>query len=138
MKVAIFTHSQDVPRFEQLMAAVDREISAAEYVMYDSYDDFISEFPRQESQALIVARRGADGMESARNAKIMQPHVPLVWLSDDPGFGVESYRIGCSYFSAEPVTQDLLAAALARCREDSRSENKGLEKWMQWSMEEGK
>ncbi len=116
MKITIFTHKEAAPHFEKLMHALQNGASPLEYTVYDDYDQFISGFPQEESQAVIVARRGADGMESARNAKIMRPKVPLIWFSDDGGFGVESYRIGCAYFSAEAVTQVRLTAALARCQ----------------------
>ncbi len=82
---------------------------------YESYDDFIQGFPKDPIQTVIVARRGADGMECARNAKLMRPDIPIIWLSDDNGFGIESYRIGCAFFSADTLTEDLLIAALKRC-----------------------
>ncbi len=102
--------------FEQLMAALSNTLKTPlDCYYYETYDDFIKGFPRDTSQAVIVARRGADGMECARNAKLMQPAIPLVWLSDDPGFGIESYRIGCAFFSAEAISEKLLSTALNKC-----------------------
>ncbi len=122
MKITIFTHAEEVPGFEQLMAALSNARGMPlECNYYETYDDFIKGFPRDKSQAVIVARRGADGMECARNAKLMRPSVPLVWLSNDNGFGVESYRIGCAFFSAEPLTHELLSTALARCKSQNQT-----------------
>ncbi len=115
MKIAVFTHREDVLQYEKLLLALPTGIS--EYILYDDYDDFISGFPQDKSCAVIVARRGADGMECARSAKLLKPEIPLIWFSDDKGFGVESYCIGCAYFSAIPVTEELLSAALARCQD---------------------
>lgn len=119
MFITIFTHKEQVQYFEELMTALSRAGSPFECKIYDTYDDFIAGYPQDNASAVIVARRGADGMESARNAKIMQPNVPLIWFSDDQGFGVESYRIGCAYFSADAVTASLLTIALERCENES-------------------
>lgn len=118
MKITVFTHKEEIPRYEKLLLALANETIPLEYIVYDDYDDFISGFSQGESQAVIVARRGADGMECARNAKVLKPDIPLIWFSDDQGFGVESYRISCAYFSAEPITETLLSTALARCKSD--------------------
>ncbi len=119
MIITIFTHKEQVQSFEELISSLSKSGSPFECKIYDTYDDFIAGYPQDNASAVIVARRGADGMESARNAKIMQPNIPLIWFSDDEGFGVESYRIGCTYFSAEPLTEKLLCAALARCKNAS-------------------
>ncbi len=119
MLITVFTHKEAVPDFEKLVATLASGASPLVCKIYDTYDDFIAGFPQDDASAVIVARHGADGMESARSAKIMQPDVPLIWFSDDQDFGVESYRIGCDYFSADAVTETLLTAALARCRDSS-------------------
>ncbi len=119
MLISIFTHREQVEGFEKLISALSKAGSPFEYKIYENYDDFITGFPQDNASAVIIARRGADGMESARNAKIMQPNVPLIWFSDDNGFGVESYRIGCAYFSADAVTASLLTVALERCENAS-------------------
>ncbi len=117
MKITILTHTEQVPGFRQLMASLSGSFKTPlDCSYYESYDDFIRGFPRDTSQAVIVARRGADGMECARNARLMRPSVPLVWLSDDRGFGIESYRIGCTYFSAERVTEELMSAVISKCK----------------------
>ncbi len=119
MKITVFTHTEQAKDFAAMLTALSRDRALLQYRLFETYDDFIQGFTQEESQAVIVARRGADGMESARNAKLLQPSVPLVWLSDDPGFGVESYRIGCAFFSSEPITESLLKLALRKCNERS-------------------
>ncbi len=117
MRITVLTHTGEVHGLEQLISALAGTLGVShDCRFYETYDDFIREFPREASQAVIIARRGADGMECARNARLMRPTVPLVWLSDDAGFGIESYRLGCAFFSAEPISEALLSTALERCR----------------------
>ncbi len=119
MHITVLTHTGEAPRLRRLLEdASARRHPGLDFRLYDTYDDFIQGFPGEESQAVIVARRGADGMECARNAKLMRPTLPLIWLSDDPGFGIESYRIGCAFFSAGELTAALLSTALERCEHE--------------------
>ncbi len=124
MTVTVFTHREKRRMLEQTLSAISTSVYPLDLKIYDSYDDFIASFAYDESsksQAVIIARRGADGMESARNARLMQPSVPLIWLSDDEGFGIESYRIGCAFFSTEEISEHLLLTALKRCEHERRS-----------------
>ncbi len=117
MRITVLTHKESVQGIRNLLTTLsDREGALYECAFYDQYDDFIRAFTQDQSQVVIVARKGADGMECARSARRMRPSVPLVWLSDDGGFGVESYRIGCAYFSTEAITESLLSTAIERCR----------------------
>ncbi len=82
---------------------------------YEDYDSFIRELPRQRCDMVIVARNGADGMEGAFAVRDLLPRVPLVWFSDDNGFGPQSYRVGCEYFAPRPITDEQMHRALSRC-----------------------
>ncbi len=88
------------------------------YALHDSYDSFIRALPQGPWDAVLVAHKGAAGMQSVRAARILLQRVPVVWFSDDSGFLEESYRMGCVFFSAEAITQDQLWAALARCESE--------------------
>ncbi len=116
MKITVFTHREEAAEFKEIINSLSdsREISL-ECNYYDNYDDFIRGFPTDKAGAVIVARRGADGMECARNARLMRPDIPLIWFSDDKAFGIESYRLECAFFSAEPITEKILKTALLRC-----------------------
>lgn len=112
MKIAVLAEAHKHPLLRQLLEGPEL---SAEATLFRSYDDFLAEIPEHRWDTILIAQDGACGMESARAAVILQPQVPLVWLSDDKGFGPESYRIGCRYFSAAPITGGLLQAAFRKC-----------------------
>ncbi len=113
LKFAIFADSEQRDVLRQQLPRV-RPTDAG--IFYRSYDDFLSGLPDCSCDAVLVAQAGALGMESVRAARILLPTTPLIWLSDDRGFGPESYRAGCSYFSADPITHELLEQALKQCQ----------------------
>lgn len=110
MKISIFANDDKRAMLQELL-----KYYSTEQIFYESYDEFIGELPETKSDILIVARDGAEGMESVRAAKILLPNIPIIWFSDDNGFGPESYRVGCSYFSALPISAEILTKALKRC-----------------------
>ncbi len=110
MKIALFTEPCRHPLLEQLLESLEH--LQTDCIHFPSYDDLISGLPQCGCELLIVARDGAGGMEGARAARILLPEIPIVWFSDDKGFGPESYRVGCSFFSAAPITRELLLTAL--------------------------
>lgn len=55
---------------------------------------------------------GMEGVIAARNTC---GQVPVVWFSNDGGFGAQSYRLGCAYFHEKPVSPRVLSAAIAKC-----------------------
>ncbi len=115
MRIAVYADRPRHTLLQEILQKLIKPDKKIHYLPFEHYDDFISELPASECHVTIVAMDGAGGMESARAAKILLPEVPLIWLSDDRGFGPESYRVGCSYFSAEPITEALLRTALERC-----------------------
>ncbi len=67
--------------------------------------------------ALLIALPGAEGMETVITARRQNERVPLVWISDDEVFGVQSYRLHASMFLCLPVSEEDVAHALKRCDE---------------------
>ena len=79
------------------------------------YDSFISGIKESPPDCIVVAMNGAEGMEGVIAAKSICENVPVLWFSDDNGFGVQSFRLGCAYFHKKPVSPQVLSAAIARC-----------------------
>ena len=82
---------------------------------YGEYDRFIAGLRESPPDCIVVTMKGAGGMEGVIAAKSVCKDVPVLWFSDDNGFGVQSYRLGCAYFHKKPVSPQVLSAAIARC-----------------------
>ena len=82
---------------------------------YLDYDSFITGLGESPPDCIVIAMDGADGMEGVIAAKNLCESVPVLWFSNDNGFGVQSYRLGCAYFHKKPVSPQILSAAIARC-----------------------
>lgn len=65
--------------------------------------------------AALVALPGALGMEAAMGVRGMDKRLPLVWMSDDEVFAMESYRLQAQMFLLRPATEEQIADALERC-----------------------
>ncbi len=115
MKLAIFADKERQSFLEPILKPGAVSAGVAECEFYESYDNFIHKLPKSGCDAVIVAHKGAAGMQSVRAAKILLHRVPIIWFSDDSGFVEESFRNGCVYFSAEAITEKILYAALGRC-----------------------
>ncbi len=115
MRIAIFSDRQRHDLLEQLLHGLQLPGIPA-CTNYPTYDELISGLPKNGCDLLIVAQDGASGMEGARAAKVLLPDVPLIWFSDDNGFGPESYRVGCAFFCALPITKERLCKALTTAK----------------------
>ncbi len=79
------------------------------------YDGFVEKLKKSPPQLILIAMNGAEGMEGVIAAKSLAETVPVIWLSDDKGFGAQSYRLGCAYFHEKPVPSEVLSTAIAKC-----------------------
>ena len=75
-----------------------RKMQITGYLDYDSFITGLGESPPG-----VIA------------AKSVCKNVPVLWFSNDNGFGAQSYRLGCAYFHKKPVSPQILSAAIARC-----------------------
>lgn len=82
---------------------------------FSDYDRLIAALGSGPPALVIVTMDGAAGMEGVIAAKNLLPEVPVIWFSDDNGFGVQSYRLGCAYFHEKPISSEVLLAAIAKC-----------------------
>lgn len=82
---------------------------------YADYDGFLSGLSGSPPDGIIIAMNGADGMEGVIAARNVCRDVPILWFSDDGGFGPQSYRLGCAYFHKKPLSPEILSAAITKC-----------------------
>lgn len=64
---------------------------------------------------VVVLEDGAAGMEGVYLVRNSSAAVPVFWFSDDRGFGMQSHRLECAYFSTKPVTTAKMRSALHQC-----------------------
>ncbi len=53
-------------------------------------------------------------MEGVIAVKNLYPQCPVAWISNDKGFGIQSYRLGCAFFAEKPLTKKKIAIAFER------------------------
>lgn len=82
---------------------------------YSDYDSFIAGLNKSAPDCVVIAVNGAEGMEGVIAARNARRETPVLWLSDDGGFGAQSYRLGCAYFQKKPLSPEALSAAIAKC-----------------------
>ena len=89
----------------------------------DIYDTFLSYLSEDAPQAIFILMDGAIGMEGVIAAKNLCPSCPVVWISNDKGFGIQSYRLGCVFFSDKPLTAKKVKIAFMRIEQTMFEEN---------------
>lgn len=87
-----------------------------EHCYVDDLEEFEKLLVDWEPTLLIVLANGAIGQESVYRAGQRLPNLPVFWFSDDREFSMQSYRLGCAYFSTKPVTQEKIEHAIHRCK----------------------
>lgn len=116
MKLILYGTASDKAELRKAFSALPewcyRTVCIADYQDYDSYVLGLRECT---PDCVIVMMDGADGMEGVIAARHADEHIPVLWFSDDKGFGVQSYRLGCAYFHQKPVEPKILSAAVLKC-----------------------
>ena len=116
MRLILYGTATDKDEFMRSLAALPewcyRKIQVTDY---SDYDCFITGLRKSLPDCIVIAMDGADGMEGVIAAKSICESVPVLWFSNDNGFGVQSYRLGCAYFHKKPVSAEILSAAIAKC-----------------------
>ena len=97
-------------KISQIATAAYRRIA---YRVCQRYESFVKEL--DTANLIVVLANGADGMEGVIAAKNADRDTPVIWLSDDEGFGAQSYRLGCTYFHKKPIPTEKLREALNKC-----------------------
>ena len=78
-------------------------------------EDFLYRIRDGSCDAALVAMPGAIGMETALNVRGLKKILPLVWITDDDGFAIQSYRMQVKMFLRFPATEEDITQALIKC-----------------------
>ena len=116
MRLILYGTESDRDAFMRSLAALPEwRYRSMQMAGYPDYDSFITGLGESPPDCIVIAMDGADGMEGVIAAKSVCKDVPVLWFSDDGGFGAQSYRLGCAYFHKKPVPPQILSAAIAKC-----------------------
>ena len=80
----------------------------------EHYDDLLKALSEESYDMIFVLQNGAEGMEGVIASRNLCPNASVIWFSDDKGFGVQSYRLNCSFFAVKPVSVKILSLALEK------------------------
>ncbi len=116
MNLLLFGTEADKDEFEKLLSDLpDYCYRNVRIAAFSDYDGFVAALGESPPECIAVTINGAAGMEGVIAAKSTYQNVPVLWFSDDGGFGVQSYRLGCTFFHTKPVSPKIFSAAMARC-----------------------
>lgn len=115
MKILHYGTEQDYLAISEAMENLPLYADQIKYSQYDEYEDFLYALTNHHYNVVIVTADNAVGMEGVIAVKNYRPDLPLVWFSNDSEFGLQSYRLGCTYFGVRPITADKLERAIGRC-----------------------
>ncbi len=71
----------------------------------------------------VVAQDGAAGMNDCQHIKGRRKELPVLWISEQEAFRLESRRIGVEAFLVKPVPEVLLKQTIARLLEPKFPQN---------------
>lgn len=116
MRSAVYGTKTDREELLRLLSALPEQCyRKIRVTVYSDHDSFIAGLRESPPDIVMVMMDGADGMEGVIAARNICGDVPVLWFSDDGGFGAQSYRLGCAYFHQKPVSPQILSAAIAKC-----------------------
>ena len=116
MGVTVYGTEADRRELADLLACLpDCSYRNVRVAGFSEYDDFIAGLGESPPECVVITMDGAAGMEGVIAARNTCGQVPVVWFSNDGGFGAQSYRLGCAYFHEKPVSPRVLSAAIAKC-----------------------
>ena len=90
-------------------------LTCHEHLHVDDLEGLEEKLVEWNPTLVIVLADGAKGLECVFRTRECRPSLSVFWFSDDREFGMQSYRLGCAYFSTKPVTEEKLSHAIRRC-----------------------
>ncbi len=87
-----------------------------EHTIVDDYENIHQSVIDGDADVAVIVENGAGGMEAVYRIRESGCNIPVFWFSDDRDFAVQSYRLGCAYFSTKPVTAEKFQKAFTRLR----------------------
>ena len=115
MKICFYGSKTDHNHFMELLQSIPKYAHwLGSCDCLTDYDSFIDHLRRREYDAVFVTENNANGMEGAIAVRNVHPDIPLIWFSNDEGFGCQAYRLNADFFHSKPVNARILEMALDR------------------------
>lgn len=116
MNLILYGTASDKAELRKALSALPAWCYRTVYIAdYQEYDSYVAGLGEGTPDCVVVTMNEADGMEGVIAARHADEHVPVLWFSDDKGFGVQSYRLGCAYFHQKPIRPEILSVAMSKC-----------------------
>lgn len=117
MRIAVCTTLQDeYQQIEQSVRQFEKELPICiELIRCTNPEECFAAQQKNRFDILFICLSGAVGQELAIQAKKIDANCKIVWISDDPNFGVAAYRIHVCDFMVKPASGLRLNEALSRC-----------------------
>lgn len=113
MRLCFFGSEPDHQTFMDLLCTIPRYTGRVRRCdAFSDYDSFIDQLRTEHYDAVFVTENNANGMEGVIAARNVSPDIPVIWFSNDEGFGCQAYRLNAEFFHAKPITARLLEMAL--------------------------
>ena len=115
MKAVIYSNRNDHAELMSIICKMPEWCPPhCEFIHLDDYDDLRRSLAADRPDFIIVYFDGAHGMEACIGIKKITPSTPLIWFSNDRGFGPQSYRLDCTFFGIKPASEERLQSAFQK------------------------
>ena len=84
---------------------------------YESGEAFLQNFDLRKYDVIFIDiyMEGITGMETARRIRNIEKSCCLIFTTNTPDYGAESYEVNAAYYLVKPYCYEQLAQAMARC-----------------------
>ena len=116
VSIAVFGPDEECRAVRQhLIAFAEEKGFALQVRLVNDIDELRFYIVEDQPDLVITLADGTLGMEAVYLVRKIADDLPVFWFSDDKGFGMQSHRLECEYFSVKPVTREKLQAAFRGC-----------------------
>ena len=116
VSIAIFGAEMECRAVLKLLSALaEQEGLQLQVRLFSDIDELRFFMVDQQPDLVITLVDGTMGMEVVYLVRKLASDLPVFWFSDDKGFGMQSHRLECDYFSVKPVTREKLQTAFRGC-----------------------
>ena len=107
MRIVLYGGKEDLETFSEFADTVpELQYRMIEYGFAEDYDSLLNILKSGGIDVIAVLMDGAEGMEGVIASESLAKNVPVIWFSDDKGFGVQAHRLECAYFGTKPITAE--------------------------------